>query len=239
MEKLNSDEKMLVLMNLSAQEILKVCQTNKELSRVCGDIRYNPLWYQKIKEDFNIYYNGKNRQNAFEEYKRLHMLYSTPIYTVTFSDLEKPQKSFSNVFADKLSAEMNIVNTAQMSYTKVKASLDYNGYVNSDVYKIILSEKFILKPENLGTDETDYGKEYENDKLKLYSLLDAKQRKGFEYYLKDILSSEYSDEKALFILETFFKKYKVEEYRKEIKYYVVNILENDSDNEDNENEDEE
>lgn len=91
MEKLNSDEKMTILMKLTAKEIVKVCQTNKELSRVCGDSRYSPLWYQKIRDDFNVVYNGKNggrAGNAFEEYKRLYLLYNTTIYKVNVYDAD-------------------------------------------------------------------------------------------------------------------------------------------------------
>ncbi len=110
MEKLNSDEKIMILMNLSAKEIVNTCKTNKDLSRVCNDGRYNSLWIKKIKDDFAENYNGNN---AYEEYKRLYILLKTPIYTVhisyeditdtenyNFTSLEKA-KAFIHLFFDE------------------------------------------------------------------------------------------------------------------------------------------
>lgn len=77
MEKLNSDEKISVLMKLSSREIIQVCNVNKNLARICKDTRYDSLWIKKIREDFNVEYNAIN---AYEEYKRLFLLYNTKHY---------------------------------------------------------------------------------------------------------------------------------------------------------------
>ncbi len=111
MEKLNSDEKIMIFMNLSASEIVNMCKANKDLSRVCNDVRYNSLWIKKIKDDFSDEYRGNN---AFEEYKRLYILLKTPIYTVdiryeednnntenyNFTNLEK-SKQFLHLYFDE------------------------------------------------------------------------------------------------------------------------------------------
>ncbi len=111
-EKLSSDEKMLILMKLSSSEIVKVCETSKDLSRVCYDARYNPLWYKKIREEFNIDYKGKN---GYLEYKRLYSVYKTPTYivqiksvyaniaeTYNFSSIEKAKDFLKMYFKDYL-----------------------------------------------------------------------------------------------------------------------------------------
>ncbi len=82
MEKLNSDVKMKILMDLSSEEIIRVCQTSKDLSRACGDPRYNPLWYKQIQKDFGLKYNGPN---PYEEYKNLYNFSNIPIYIVNIS----------------------------------------------------------------------------------------------------------------------------------------------------------
>ena len=110
MEKLNSDEKMIILMKLSSNDIIKVCQTNKDLYRACGDVRYNTLWYQKIKDDFSVDYKGNN---AYEEYKRLFILLKTKTYLLqiryedddigkvyNFSSIEKV-KAFLHIYLKK------------------------------------------------------------------------------------------------------------------------------------------
>ena len=83
MEKLNSDEKMSILMKLTGEEIIKVCQTSKNMSRICNDERFTPLWRNKIKEEFNVEYNGTN---GYERYKYLYMLYRQTFYAVVDVD---------------------------------------------------------------------------------------------------------------------------------------------------------
>ena len=86
MENLNSDEKMNVLMKLNGQEIVRVCQTSKNMSRICNDERYDPLWRNKIKQEFNEEYKGSL---PFEKYKFLYQLKTTTIYVIEILDTEQ------------------------------------------------------------------------------------------------------------------------------------------------------
>ena len=80
MEKLDSDSKMQVLMNLTGTEIVRLCQTSKSMLDICNRERYLPLWKKKIKEEFNVDYEGNA---GFEEYKFLTKLAKKTIYLVT------------------------------------------------------------------------------------------------------------------------------------------------------------
>ena len=51
MEKLNSDEKMSILMNLNGNEIIRVCSTSKSMARICSDERYSPLGEEKYNKN--------------------------------------------------------------------------------------------------------------------------------------------------------------------------------------------
>jgi hypothetical protein len=83
MENLNSDEKMSILMKLEGKEINKVCQVSKIMRKICTDERYNPLWRNKIKEEFNIVYTGSK---AYDEFKFLYRLKNTEIHTVKITN---------------------------------------------------------------------------------------------------------------------------------------------------------
>lgn len=83
MENLNSDEKMKILINLQGHEIVKVCQTSKKMQLICSDERYNPLWKNKIKNEFNIDYN---KEKAFKKYKELSILYNTTYLLFCYID---------------------------------------------------------------------------------------------------------------------------------------------------------
>ena len=101
MEKLNSDAKMQILMKLSGDEIVKVCQTSKDLYRACNDERYTPLWRQKIKDEFNIKYNC---ERGYDKYRDLRTIFGTTVFVAIYvlsDDSDEPQVK---VFATKESA---------------------------------------------------------------------------------------------------------------------------------------
>ena len=90
MEKLNSDEKMSILMKLEGKEISRVCQSSKTLQKICTDERYNPLWRNKIKEEFNTDY--KDTQ-VYDEFKFLYRLKNIELHVVKVN-------TGDNVYAD-------------------------------------------------------------------------------------------------------------------------------------------
>ncbi len=136
MEKLNSDEKIMILNNLSVNDIVNVCKVNKDLSRICSDSRYNSLWINKIKEDFETSLNKDyHGNNAYREYKRLYTLLKTRIYQlqiITDGDSENHFYVFLN--------EDKAVDFACSYFCEEKF-----GYKNRETEKM---EKKVLKYKN-------------------------------------------------------------------------------------------
>ena len=95
MEKLNSDEKMSVLMKLEGKEINRVCQTSKHMARICNDERYDPLWRNKIKEEFDVEYTGSL---PYEKYKFLYQLRHMIVYVVEILNLDELDRPSTSLF---------------------------------------------------------------------------------------------------------------------------------------------
>ena len=236
MEKLNSDEKMSILMKLTASEIVKVCQTNKELSRACGDSRYNPLWYQKIREDFNIIYKG---QNAYEEYKRLFLLYHTEIYTVIIADTNQ-KEYFSHNFLTREEAETYIQQDNSYGkdlYAKIVTSLKYNDRFRHAEVDYTISTGYIKKELNENLVESK--RDYENKTEKFYNLFKGAENgneiiERFNKLLSDIMSDiqasgdfpteDYIQNSVPEAINEFIQEHNLEKYKKEINDYVKYIL---------------
>ncbi len=239
-EKLNSDEKMLILMKLDSKEILKVCATSKDLSRVCNDSRYNPLWYQKIKQDFNISYN-KNK--GYEEYKRLFMLLHTEIFTVTIADTNA-KEYFSELFLTREDAENYIFATYfyNNEYAKIKNSLKYiNSYEYAEnIYTI--SKTYIQKKGNILNMRDELLQKLEEEKNEyarkteeFYNLFNGMRDKDdiisdFKQLIDDSITDmqgktyyEKEDYRNFNVQESvkeLIRDYDLQEYEQEITYYV-------------------
>ena len=93
MEKLNSDEKMQILMNLNGKEINKVCQTSKSMGRICNDERYDRLWNNKIKKEFNVEVANTDKVRGYDKFKFLTLIQETKIHIV-----EMKHKEGANLF---------------------------------------------------------------------------------------------------------------------------------------------
>ncbi len=238
-DKLNSDEKIMILMKLSSKEILKTCSINKDLARVCGDVRYNPLWYQKIRDDFNITYNEKNKfsKNGYEEYKRLYLLYKTCIYTVDVYDADN-YKKFSYNFLTREDAEMYVYSIfSEDLYPKIFISLKHTSGFSSDDITCNISFSNITKKrktEEVKTKLKNIEHIYENKTLVFYNLFSNLKNKNriildfkfvidllFEDFLKlntdkdDFMNDDIPKE-----VEYLVKKYNLQEYEKEIRDYM-------------------
>ncbi len=248
MDKLNSDEKILILMKLSSQEMLKVCQTNRDLSRVCGDPRYNPLWIQKIREDFNVTYKENEfPKNTFEEYKRLFMLFNTLIFTVITYDVSF--QDFESVnFLKRKDAERYIHLQIRAEYSRVAASLQHSDSYFNGRFLYSINSVYIKKSEPelnvkfLQDNETTYETKTEY----IYNLLEKKGEVNgvkiadvFHHLMNDIFDDivsirhdqNYHEEVENYIVNnvsiqiaTFIYDYGLKQYEKEIKNYVNYII---------------
>jgi len=172
MEKLNSDEKMSILMNLEGKEINKVCQTSKTMQKICNDERYNPLWKNKIREEFNIVYKGSK---ANDEFKFLYRLNNTKLHTVkigvehnwgeecTVKNFYTKEAAFNFMIEEALNDALinREYREAQSRFLNIHGDLEQflqiNGYKNLEDYlgpdedflRNSISEEIITKFSNI------------------------------------------------------------------------------------------
>ena len=239
MEKLNSDEKMTILMKLSANEIIKVCQTSKDLYRICGDTRYNPLWFAKIKKDFGIN-NSQNIENGYEEYKRLHILYKTKFYTVTIEQEQEPDEDSIEIFLTREDAEIYIHSSVSATYSEVETSLIYLHKFRSGDLTYWINEHFLTKKDSVYAnsimeEKIKYDGNY-NHIEKLFEHMENKDEilQTFNDIMTDITYDIYEiteNAKRIYIANTlpekvnyFIKEHNLEMYQSNIMTYVKNIF---------------
>lgn len=60
MEKLTPDAKYLLAKKLSGEDLVRLCATDVNMRQICFSPRYNEIWKDKLKQDYNMDYNGEN-----------------------------------------------------------------------------------------------------------------------------------------------------------------------------------
>lgn len=153
MESLNSDEKMQILLKLDGKEIVKVCQANKNMMKICSDDRYKPLWSAKISEEFKVKLSPD--EDGFNKYRELHILSSSKLYIVVAVDTQYSDESFTQVFYTLESAEDYIAgimtqdvdeDELQQSFENIINELKTYGMVDDGNYRYIIEEnKFNIR----------------------------------------------------------------------------------------------
>lgn len=134
MKKFNSDEKMLVLMELEPRETIIVCEQNEDMNKLCKSKNYELMWQKKIEKDFGI----EGDKGGYERYKFLKQLNETKLYIV-LSENYDGRNIQGYIFETRDKAEKFIFytlnetfgNDPNYSYSKIKPSLD-RGYLNVD-----------------------------------------------------------------------------------------------------------
>lgn len=134
MENLGSDVLSKILNDLPAEDIIKVCQTNKKFQRVCQDKRYDSLWKEKIIQDYGE--NGLNEscicsqsniQNltGFEKYK---CVANKETYLVIWKDRNNEGYSLFVDYDKALDEALNIVLSRGGIYSIARYLLVKNGF---------------------------------------------------------------------------------------------------------------
>ena len=183
MEKLNSDEKISILMKLDGNEIVKVCQTSKEMSRICNDDRYTSLWRKKIEEEFHLIYDG---QRGFDKYRELRILYNADIYSVIVTDVEGGEGPRSVLFYTLEDAKNYIwmMMEGEFNYMQVENALNANDYVRNGSYRYMIDSN---KMNNL-----EMGMQTELEEQK--KIAENKERHFYELIRKEFQENEDVDE---------------------------------------------
>ncbi len=164
MEKFNADEKMSVLMKLDPREIVIVCDTSKKMLQTCTNSKYNIMWEQKIKEDFNV-----TGYKGYEDYKFLKKLHEQKIYVVNVIDHNDPGNSYSSLFLTRENAIRYIQSSSGISYSAIITSLNAQYYVDdgSRAYELVADK---IEPVEYNKNYDNQKREYERDEEILKSL---------------------------------------------------------------------
>jgi hypothetical protein len=125
---LTPDTKYLVAQKLSGKDLVKLCSTDKEMRKLCSSDKYNKLWQEKLKEDYDVKYEGKN---AYMEYLQNTYFYNKGYYIVTVvaygyteSELFKKRKDAINWIASEINQQ-----TEEIPFVVIRSSLDSDGEI--------------------------------------------------------------------------------------------------------------
>lgn len=185
MEKTNSDERIKILVNLEGDEIINVCETSKEMSRVCNDERYTPLWRQKIKDEFNLTYDGPR---GFDKYRELRILYNTNIYTVIVADTNESDHPYSVLFYT-LEAAKNFIwsmGADEFTYMQIDEALKATDHVKIGSYR------YTIETNKMSNSEMDT-KPVEEQKL----IAKNKTQQFYDLIAKEMEENEEVNEDAI------------------------------------------
>ena len=228
MEKLNSDEKMSILMNLNGNEIIRVCSTSKSMGRICSDDRYSPLWKQKILQEFNEKYTGSEK--GYDRYKFLRKLYSTTFHTLDIIENGQPDNIETYIFDNY---EKAVIFTRLLlkiyTYSQIKSAFDVAGFIRTESYLYVVDEikltkvkEDYMKEDEKYNKEKDFMESLDKEKEFLYLIRDINQ------YIENINREDIPDEveeEIDRIIQKFIRENGFEEHRDEVDAYIrKNIL---------------
>ena len=234
MEKLNSDEKMSILMNLDGNEIVRVCSTSKNMGRICSDDRYSPLWKQKILQEFNEKYTGSEK--GYDRYKFLRKLHNTEFFILIVVDKTAPGEIPSvNMFDTFEKSVIFVRDSLQIySYSQIKSALNASFYIETEEHI------YILEGIQLTKIKEDYMKEdekYVNERRQIKILFGDKPQvddflentiREFNSLVRGLNPEDIPDEvqdRVTQTIQKFIDENNLHEHADEVELYIrKNIL---------------
>jgi hypothetical protein len=164
MEKLPSDMKMELAKKLKGKDILNLCKTSKEMNKICSSDRYNALWQNKLKEDFNITYKGKD---SYNKYTRELELYQRDFYQLVVKFDHDIDYSLFTTREEAVEAAIEIFLEDEGNYTnyyELREHFDENSEYENENNDL----SCVIKLINLTREDRHYRKDkYEERKKKL------------------------------------------------------------------------
>lgn len=139
---LTSDAKYVLATKLSGSELVKLCATNSEMRKLCTLQKYNSIWINKLKEDFNVDYMGKD---AYMEYLQHSYLYKNDYWVVVYTNLYSGNEDETQIFKSRSEALTQIYSfiklndlTNKMTYAAMKSCIEAHNTVVSNYTRISL-----------------------------------------------------------------------------------------------------
>lgn len=188
MEKLPSDMKMELSKKLKGEDILNLSRTSKEMYKMCSSDRYDPLWQNKLKEEFNIQYRGKK---SYNRYMQEASLYKRNFYQLEINFDGDRQYHLFTTREEAVHDAIEILLEDEENYQNYHELREYfiendsyendRGYLSCEITMIRLNKKSNFRQE-----------EYEERKEKI------QEKFGENYNYNSFLSLIYHAEEELY-----------------------------------------
>ena len=183
---LTPDAKFELSKHLSGSELVKLCSTSKSLRNTCNSSRFNNIWIQKIKEDFNIVYREKD---AYREYLRLSYCVNKPIWVLERDD----ETLLFNTNEDAINFVISeIMNDAYYNEEEVSEILIGKQLELDNIFKYRRNNYYIYESKIIKSIDYDFNKQYDKILEKM----------------RGVFKDEYVDE----FIEEIIEYYKYDEY---------------------------
>ena len=148
---LTPDAKYSIAENLSGKDLVRLCATDKSMRKICSSNRYDPIWRKRLKDDYNIDFNGTN---PYMEYLHYTYFYNREYWVVTYMIHDNMGK---NEIYNSLEDAINGATTWIMNYPvmgfkpaplSIKYSLEYNGQISfPDTIVYVDRATFVTEPQ--------------------------------------------------------------------------------------------
>lgn len=102
-----------VALKLDGGELMKMCSTDNATRRICVSEKFNPVWIQKLKQDFNVDYSGNN---AYMEYLQNAYLYKQKYWVATVFNKNDNEVVTAKIFKNRSDAALFLSNEAIKFY---------------------------------------------------------------------------------------------------------------------------
>lgn len=111
---LTPDAKFSLAKDLPVNDLLSLCSTDRNMRNLCMSDRFNSIWSKRLKEDFNIDYQGSN---GYMEY--------------LLTTYQMKQKYYAAIFYDALGREIDdiyLCKTRDEGYEIITENLEKRGF---------------------------------------------------------------------------------------------------------------
>lgn len=80
---LTKDAKYLLAKKLPSKDLVALCSTNTEMRQLCMSEKFNPIWLQRLKTEYNIDYKGND---GYREYMLNTYCFNRTYWAATFNN---------------------------------------------------------------------------------------------------------------------------------------------------------
>lgn len=153
LDDLTPDTRLELSKYLPGKELVKLCSVSKGFRNTCTSTKFNNLWRRKIKEDFNVNYNGKD---AYNEYLRQSYCDSKTYWLV---EIDNRQGNYSYILNSEEEAVDFVIDSIKnekitISEIFIQTVLENNREIE------IYAMGYTISPINISHNKKKYRQKY-------------------------------------------------------------------------------